>query len=51
MLINSETRGGSVVVELVVSLALVIGVGVGVYQIQHAHTAPSTQMAAATQQQ
>jgi len=51
MLINSETRGGSVVVELVVSLALVVGVGVGVYQIQHAHPVPAAQMATAVQQQ
>lgn len=51
MLINSETHGGSVVVELIVSLALVLGVGAGVYQIQHAHATPAAQLSATVQQQ
>lgn len=49
-LLNGTSRGGSVIFEMAVSVALVVGVGVGVYTLQHPHLNQSQQITAAFQQ-
>jgi hypothetical protein len=48
-LLNGESRSGSVVLELTVSLALIVGIGVGAYGVQHPHLTQAQQIAAAMQ--
>jgi hypothetical protein len=49
-LLNGTSRSGSVVVELAVSIALIVGVGASVYSLQHPHLDQAQRIAAAFQQ-
>jgi|GEM_PF-2686198 hypothetical protein len=49
-LLNGSSRGGSVVFELAVSAALIVGVGASVYALQHPHLSQAQQITAAFQQ-
>jgi hypothetical protein len=49
-LLNGVSRGGSVVFEVAVSLALIVGVSTAVYTLQHPHLNQSQRVFAAFQQ-
>lgn len=49
-LLNGTSRGGSVVFEVAVSVALIVGVSAAVYALQHPHLNQSQRVTAAFQQ-
>lgn len=49
-LLNGTSHRGSVVFELAISAALIVGVSVCVYTLQHPHLSQAQQMTAAFQQ-